>query len=437
MMRRFVKDAVVYALPMFLAKAVGLLLLPIYTRQLGPADFGFVELVAATATVLLMVLPLEINQAVGRLLPESDCVDWQKRIISSALWFTVLVFGLFGAIVYLFRFQFLDLANVSSDYAQYVSLICFGFLVTAVVNLLQVQFRFTSQAIASVSINMSVVLTNLVLVLYFSTTRHLGIEEYFVSQIASGLVGILIGLLMLFRKYGRLQGAINIDIMRQLLGYSLPIVLSSVGVALSGSIDRLMVGGYVGLADLGQYGAAMRFAAIVGLGFYVASSALTPIVYRDHEKVETKKLIAKLFHVSVVGSFGLLLLVMFYSKPVIVFLAGEGFEQGAEYIFYLMASAVIANLYIFFLGMDIAKDTRLLSKINLSTGLLGAIACVLLVPLAGVWGAIVSVLTANTARLTGYIYFSQRRYQVPIALHWPFISIAALMAFNYYWANKL
>ena len=71
MISRFIKDAIIYALPMFLAKSIGLILLPIYTQHLGPEDFGFVEFVAAASTMLLLILPLEINQAVARLLPEA------------------------------------------------------------------------------------------------------------------------------------------------------------------------------------------------------------------------------------------------------------------------------------------------------------------------------------------------------------------------------
>lgn len=430
MIRRFVKDAVIYAFPMFLAKAIGLILLPIYTRQLGPTDFGFIEFVAATSAILLLVLPLEINQAVARLLPESDDQIRQKTILSSALWFTFIVFGIFGGAVYLFRFQLLEVVNLPRSYAQYAALVCSNFLIAAIVNLLQVQFRFTSQAKASVAINIAVVLANLGLVLYFSAVARLGIEQYFLSQIVSGLVGITLGLVILVKKYGLLYRAIDAPILRELLGFSLPIVLSSIGVALSGSVDRLMLGGYAGLTDLGYYGVAARFAAIVGLGFYVISTAMTPIVYREHEKTETKKLIARIFQITAYSSLVLLLATALYSEPIIVLLAGEKFSKTSVYVFYLMLSAVLANLYIFFLGMDISKNTRLLSKINLSAGLLGTIGCIILVPLIGIWGAIASTLVANTARLSAYVYFSQRLYPVPIVFRWPLVLAAALIVLN-------
>ncbi len=431
MIRNFVKDAVIYALPLFLAKAIGLLLLPIYTRQLGPTDFGFVEFVAAASVILLLALPLEINQAVARLLPESDSVDRQKIIISSTLWFTIGVFGVFGCVTYLFRFQLLDMVHLSGMYAQYAALVCLNFLVTAVINLLQVQFRFTSQAVPSVTINIAVVITNLVLVLYFAAAERLGIEQYFYSQIVSGLVGISVGLAMQTKKYGLLYGMIDMPILRQLLSYSLPIVLSSIGVALSSGVDKIMVGGYIGLTELGYYGAAARIAAIVGLGFYIISSAIAPIVYREYEKEETRILIARVFQFTLYGAIVLLLIVAIYGKLLTIFVVGERFSKGSEYIFYLMLSVVIANLYIFFMGMDIRKNTKMLSKINLSAGLMGTIGCIILVPVIGIWGAIISTFAANTARLVIYVYFSQRLYPIPINLRWPSILLAAVVLLNF------
>lgn len=422
MIQRFFKDVVIYALPMFLARAIGLLLLPIYTRQLGPTDFGFIEFVAAVSSILLLVLPLEINQALGRLLPETNETDRRWKIISTALWFTFATFTVFACLVYLFRFQLLQVVNLPVVYAQYAVLVCLHFLILAIVNLLQVKFRFSSRAKSSVSVNMAVVLSNLILVLYFSNVNRLGIEQYFLSQIISGLIGVVVGLSILIKQYRKfpLFRDIDIDIFKELLTYSMPIVVSSIGVALTGSIDRLMVGSYIGLTELGYYGAAIRLSAIVGLGFYVVSSAMTPVIYREHHKAETRMFVAHIFQITAYLSIVLLVIVTFYSKSIIELFAGNQFAEASKYLFYLMLSAIIAGSYIFFLGMDITKNTKLLSKINLTSGVLGTISCVCLVPLIGVWGAIISTLAANIMRMSGYIYFSQRLYPITITL-WQFV----------------
>lgn len=430
MIRRFAKDAVIYAIPMFLAKAVGLMLLPIYARQLAPADFGFVEYVAAFSSILLVVLPLEINQAVARLLPESDDRDRQLTILSSTLWFTVLVFGVFGGVIFLGRFQLLEALNLSLDYAQYAALVCAGLFISAIINLLQVHFRFTDQAKSSVAVNMAVVFTNLGLALHFSFTARLGIDEYFISQAVGGITGVGLGFWILIKKHGRFYFYIDLGIIRKLLRFSFPIMLSSIGVVLSGSVDRLIIGSLEGLTDLGNYGVAMRFATIFSLGFFAVNSAIAPIVYSTHEKVETKRLIATVFQFTIYVSMAILILITFQAELIMNLIAGEQFIGAANYMFFLMLSALISSLYVFFLGMDIAKNTKLLSYINLSAGALGTIGCVTLIPIIGIWGAITSTLVAGLVRLFAYVYFSQKLYPVSFAFRWPLVLAASVIAFN-------
>jgi O-antigen/teichoic acid export membrane protein len=269
------------------------------------------------------------------------------------------------------------------------------------------------------------------LVIYFSTVGRLGIEQFFLSQIISGLFGVTIGLVLVSRKYGQSLLTLDAPVLRELLKFSLPIVLSSVGVVLSGTVDKMMVGSYVGLTDLGYYGVAARFAAIVALGFYVIRTAMIPIVFREHKKPETKKLIALIFNVTIVTLLLLLTVVSIFAKPIIVLIAGDKFAQGSNYIFYLMLSTIFANLYIFFLGMDIAKNTKLLSKINLVSGLLGALGSLFFIPFFGVWGAILSTLVANVARFSGYVYFSQKSYVIPVKFLWWLGLVAVLIICNF------
>jgi O-antigen/teichoic acid export membrane protein len=207
---------------------------------------------------------------------------------------------------------------------------------------------------------------------------------------------------------------INTKALGKLLSFSLPIVFSSIGVALIGVIDKLMIGSYLGLTELGQYGAAARIAAIVGLGFYVISTAMTPIVYREHKRAETKNLIATIFSVTMLLMSIFLFFIYFYSEEIIKLIAGPLFMEAGEYIFCLTISAIIFHSYIFFMGMDISKKTYLLGQINFISGILNLLFVLLLFPIYGVWGIIVAGLIANTIRLFGYMYFSQKHYPIYI-----------------------
>jgi O-antigen/teichoic acid export membrane protein len=430
MLRNFFRDAAVYALPMILVRAMGLILLPIYTRELGPGDYGFIEFVAAAAAILVLVLPLEVNQAVARMLPDSEDPARIRSLIGTSLWFTFIVFGAFGLVLVAFCHPLLRAVQLEDAYAQFAPLVSCTFLVTALLTALQVQFRFTGQARASAAVNGSVVVCNVGLVLGFAAAGKLDVRDYFLCQILAGGLGIATGVTLLHRRYGAVLASPSLASLRELLSYSLPIVVSSAGVALTASVDRLSIGHYVGLEALGLYGAGLRLAAVVGLGFYLVSTAMTPIVYRDHARAATRAMIGSIFGVSTAVALAGLGLVTFLAEPVIVLLAGRQFAGAAPFLFYLMLSAVVGNLYIFFLGMDISKHTRILGGINLGAGLLGAAACLVLVPPFGVWGAISATLLAGCSRLAAYAWHSQRRYPVDLHYGWPLLAACGLLAFN-------
>lgn len=429
MMRRFARDAMLYSLPTLIARLVGILLLPIYARHLGPADLGFVEYVAAFSVFALLLIPLEINQAMARLLPESDDPERQRSIIYSTVAFTAWMFLGVSILVYLGRVPLFRVAGLPDRYLPYVPDVLVYLASLALVSTLQTQFRYLQNVVAAVTMNVAIIVLNLVTVLTFSLDG-LTIGEYFISQIASNAVGAALAIGFLARRFGRPWIVPRGPVTREMLRYSTPILLSSFGVALSLGLDRILIGRYAGLTELGYYGVAARFGSIAAMAFTVTSSAMTPIVYRSHEDEATKRLIAQLFHLTIAFCIAVMALLSFFSLPLVTLLAGERFASAAPFVFFLILSTSLSNMYIFFMGIDIAKDTRLISKINLLMGAVSAITSIVLVPLLGVWGAIVSAVVAAVLRLGLYVLFSQRLYRLPVRLLVPFLAIVVLAAFN-------
>ena len=430
MRRIFIRDAIIYTIPTFLARAVGIFLLPIYARELGPQDLGFVELVAAAGVFILLLVPLDINQALARLIPECESIDERRVLSFTIISFTLCMFLVFGVLFYLLRFAIFALANIPPGYEKYGLIISLHFVVLGLISVLQVQFRFSQKAYHAAIMNIGIVLMNLIIVILLSTLHDLDIEMYFFSQIASGMVGIVLGGYFLRKQYGGIYFHISAGILKSALTFSMPIVVSSFGIALSLGLDRLLIAKYVGLIDLGYYGVALRFAALVSIGFNVLSSSITPIIYKDHAKPEAKRLLEQVFHVATAGCVTLLIIVTFFSDVIIYYFVGEKFSESAKYMFFVVLAAILSNGYMFFLGMDIEKRTRTIGKINLLAGLVGATCSVLLVPTFGVWGAIVTGTSVGVLRVAAYAWFSQKLYPVNYRMGVVLSLLLVLLVFN-------
>src|SRR5580765_3582841 len=98
---RFLKDGTVYGLSIVLARSIGLILLPILTRYLSPAEYGTIELLAIAFALLNLVLPLGVTQGMVRLqVDEKDSLR-KSGYASAAFWFTASVFGGFTVLAWI------------------------------------------------------------------------------------------------------------------------------------------------------------------------------------------------------------------------------------------------------------------------------------------------------------------------------------------------
>ena len=80
MIRTFARDALVYGAATVLTRATSLIVVPIYTRFLSPADYGVIDLLTIASNLMLLTVALEISQAVARFIPEAmRRTRWRSR----------------------------------------------------------------------------------------------------------------------------------------------------------------------------------------------------------------------------------------------------------------------------------------------------------------------------------------------------------------------
>src|SRR5262249_7087681 len=83
-----VRHILVYGLPPILARAVGFLMLPLYTRVLSPTDYGTLELVLLAVTFLNMFLGLEFVEGLIRFYHSYPAEPDKAKVVSTAILFT-------------------------------------------------------------------------------------------------------------------------------------------------------------------------------------------------------------------------------------------------------------------------------------------------------------------------------------------------------------
>ncbi len=409
MIRTFARDALVYGAATVLTRATSLIVVPIYTRFLSPADYGVIDLLTIAGNLILLTVALEISQAVARFLPESHDAD-KVAVASTALVFAVGAYTLFGIVGLLAapEINLLFLDGAASELTVRLAVVgtCLNGIFQLTSGVLRFQLRASQFAIASLSSSLIAIVVGVVLV----AVADAGVDGFFVGQILGGSVGVAMTLTFSRNLY---RPTFHAARLRSMLRFSTPLVPSSIGVFVFLFVDRLAISQLMSIADVGVFGVGYRLASAVTLLSFGAQMAVTPLVYARHAEADTPIALERIFRYYVGGAAMLGLGLSLFAPEILRLLTTPSYYGAAAVVPLLVAALILANLYVFMPGLGIAKRTSVFAIINLSGGLLNVALNLLLIPLMGIGGAAFATLISAGGIFSAYAVASQKLYPVP------------------------
>jgi O-antigen/teichoic acid export membrane protein len=409
MIRTFARDAVVYGAATVVTRATSLVVVPIYTRFLSPADYGVIDLLTIAGNLILLTVALEISQAVARFLPESRDAD-KVSVASTALLFSVGAYALFGiaGLVAAPAISDMLLDGAAGDLTVRLAVLgtCLNGVFQLTSGVLRFQLRASRFAIASLSSSLIAIGVGVVLVAFAGA----GVDGFFVGQILGGIIGV--GLTLTFSR-DLYRPTFRLAHLRAMLRFSTPLVPSSIGVFVFLFVDRLAISQLMSVSDVGVFGVGYRLASAVTLLSFGAQMAVTPLVYARHAEAGTPSALERIFRYYVAAAAMLGLGLSLFAPEILRLLTTPSYFGAATVVPLLVAALILANLYVFMPGLGIAKRTSAFAIINLTGGLLNVVLNLLLIPLMGIAGAALATLISAGGIFSAYAVASQRLYPVP------------------------
>jgi O-antigen/teichoic acid export membrane protein len=98
--RELWREGAIYAAGTVVSRGLALLLMPLVTRLLAPAEYGVFDLVVTAGVLVNLELPLETPQALARFWNEREVGAAQRRLAGTAWTFGVLGYGGFVALAF-------------------------------------------------------------------------------------------------------------------------------------------------------------------------------------------------------------------------------------------------------------------------------------------------------------------------------------------------
>ena len=268
---RLSRDSVVFALGSFGGKVIALALLPIVTRLLTPAQYGHLDLLSTLGSAAISVLLLGMSASVTRLALDPAHVQ-QERAQLVGTWLTIqlAVVVSFAAILLVIgdtiSRQLLG-TEISDQSVQLVSLIVVAgtlhYLALTVLRIQQRAVAYTTLVLGTLGLN---ALLAVVLLTGWVRDERAPLLAYGLSLAAGSVFGLLaIG----SRWFARPRAATA----RAILALSLPLLPAIAATWVAEFVNRGILIGSAGAAELGYFSVALRFASVAGLlvvGFQLA-----------------------------------------------------------------------------------------------------------------------------------------------------------------------
>lgn len=421
MIRQLLKDSAFYALSAAIPAATGLLLLPFYARQLGPREYGLLDATTVMLALISTVVALEIAQGVARFLPTADATEARRRIGSTAFWFTAAVLGIAAFVLCLAAPWIARSFLGTTDHAGVVRTGALAMVAGGLQGIAVRHLRWSLRARAYVA---AVAFANLI-------TAGIGIalvlrwrpaaEALLWGQACGNVAGLMLAWGLARKELGLTWDPAAL---RDMLRFSSPLVLSTLGVIAASQLGRLMLANLGTLEDAGIFGIAARLAGILGLLVSGLQLAIGPLIYSAHEKPDTPAALAEAMRIfAAVTIIGWMILASF-APELLRLLTTPAFASAAGLVAPLGGAVVLSASLAFAPGLEIKHRTGILALVYLFGGACNLALCWALIGPWGAAGAGIATLLSSIVQTVLVFTLSQKNYAVP----YPWIALATAAA---------
>lgn len=422
------KNSFFYTIGNLLLKAFSFFLIPLYTSYLSPEQYGILNLANSFSSVLTMVLMMGLQYSVIRFFADYK-EDREKvaKMFGTVICF-ILVLGILisGGLVLLRSYWSI---YVFED-ISFFPIVLLAILISVVHGLYTVYQDILK---GMQDAKRSILLT------YLFFFLMLGSNIYTVVVMKMGATGILYStfvvnaimlVLMFVDLYKRRLFVLTIDkiVLKELLKYSLPLVPHTMAYTISNYATRLVISNKMSLSMLGVYSLASQFGNLGDVILNSIQSAFQPWMFNRMNDIDGQKVddIAKTSYM-LMWVYGLFfILIGVFSQEAIILMASESYNEAWIYVpFIVMSIAIKSPMYFYnnFLYYDKSK-TKYLFHITVISSIICIVITFLLVPVFGIFGAIIASIVSLIIRLILILHIvsnEAKKYYSLIKLHLLFI----------------
>ena len=265
--KALLKDSMAYGVASILSRFIGFLLMPLYTRILTPEDYGVLNIINITITLVTLFSVLGLDGATHIFYWDNTEEEKRKSVFSSWYWSQLSISLVIAAALFAFSVRLSLLLFKSAEHAnmfRLASLILItGILPSVVIN----WFRIRRLPWTTTWFSLAMALITIGLNVWFIAGLRWGVKGFILAQIISGSVMSVVA--MYFMRGWLSPLKLNYGLLKQMLKYSLPLIPAALaywGLTFAGS-SFLQVRRGEGEVGLCQTGSTMASSMMLIISF--------------------------------------------------------------------------------------------------------------------------------------------------------------------------
>jgi O-antigen/teichoic acid export membrane protein len=418
------RHSAIYGLGSLVSRFIAVLLLPVYTRYLTPADYGLIETLIALSAILTVLLAAGVKSAFFRFYFDEKDHAGHLRVIRTSFWFTMtmatagLVAGLAladpisqflfgtGSHADLVRAAFVGLW-ASVNYEQLTSLF-------------RVEQRSVAYLIATL-INLCLTVGATLLLVVVWEVGPIGV----IVGNFTGTLLVYLGLLAYRREQLGLEW--DRELLREMNRFGMPLVPSALFLWALNFSDRFFLVKLSGPREVGLYSIGVRMASAIILFLAAFRTAWPAFAYSIEDDREAKRAYSFVLTYIVVITSWMALGLGVLAPWLVRLLTTPSFYSAERVVAPLAFAAAAFGAYIVVvIGIGRARKTRSNWVITGAACVLNIALNLLLIPPYGMIGAAIATIGAYATLFVGMAWRAQRIYPVPY--QWRRVATAAGVA---------
>lgn len=427
-LKSLAKQTVIYGLPSIVGRFLNFLLVPLYTYNFAPDQYGIVTELYAYVAFLLVLLTYGMETTFFRFMQK---YKEDRSVYSTSVWSIAATTAVFLSLVVAFH-KSIGVRMGYPDAGLYI--IWFGIILSADVLsaipfcLLREQNKAMRFAVLK-SLNIAVnIFLNLFFILYCparlaanpDTWLHciynpdMGVGYIFISN----LIASLFTFVCLIPEWRQLRFTFKPALWKEMMIYTLPVMVWGMAGIINGTFDRVLLkylnpDPATAMSQLGIYGACYKLSIIMTLFVQAFRFAAEPFFFKQMDSENAPATYAKVMKFFVITcAFIYLTCVLFLDQ--IMYFVGAGYREGADVVPVLL----MANLFLgVFFNLSVWYKVSDKTRIGMYISLIGAAITIgmnfMLIPVFGYHGAAWTAFTCYFClSLVSYIW-GQKCYPVP------------------------